>query len=79
MKEENDMGLWIYLSGVIVTMMLCFWFIYKDWSHGMDTKLSDILIYVVTSFASWVAIIFIVVSLLWDKYSQIVVIKGKKH
>lgn len=68
---------WIYLSGVIATVLLCLVFIYKDWSNGFDTKLSDILMYVVISLASWAFIIFAIGYKI--THSKIVVIKGKRR
>ena len=74
--------LWIYLSGVIVTMMLCFVFIYMDWRHGVDTKLGDILMYISLSLGSWATIMFTIafeiVSFL-NGHSKAVVIKGKNN
>ena len=76
------MGLWIYLSGVIATVILCLVFIYKDWSNNVDTKLSDILMYITISLASWVTIIFLIVykiSFFLGEHSEDVVIKGKNR
>ena len=76
------MALWIYLIGVIAAMMLCFGFIYMDWSNGNDTKLSDILRYVCLSLGSWLTLIVVImykISSFLDEHSNVVVIKGKKQ
>ena len=76
------MALWIYLIGVIAAMMLCFGFIYMDWSNGNDTKLSDILRYVCLSLGSWLTLIVVImykISSFLGEHSNTVVIKGKKQ
>ena len=76
------MGLWIYLSGVIITALIWISIAYRDWNKGKDITMDNILSYSVSSLLSWIGFIVItIVHLAWflNEHINDVVIKGKKH
>lgn len=82
MKEENDMEIWFYLSGVIVSIVVVLISCLHDWYCGIDIRLGELLKAIVSTLGSWFTVIYVIVMALWELFQEHygdIVIKGKNN
>ena len=66
----------IYLSGVIVSLAILVYMLYKDWYNGYSITLGDVIAASLLPLFSWVTMLGIGVLLLHEN-SDIVIIEGR--
>lgn len=76
------MELWVYLSGVIVSIVVVLIFCLHDWYCGIDIRLGELLKAIVYTLGSWLTVISVIVKALLELFQAHygdIVIKGKKQ
>lgn len=68
----------IYLSGVIVSLAILVYMLYKDWYNGYPITLGDVIAASLLPLLSWVTMLGIGVLSL-DENSDMVIIEGRDH
>lgn len=71
------MGLWIYLSGVLIIAVVLSIKCYSKWNDNIDITVGDIFFSVLISILSWIGIILLM-GVFIEKHCNDVVIEGKK-
>lgn len=72
------MGLWLYLSGVLGSLLCSMYIGYVDWKEGNDITLSDVLVHSFFASLSWFTFLYLMIYIFAYNIDT-VVIKGKKH
>lgn len=72
------MGLWLYLSGVLGSLLCSMYIGYVDWKEGNDITLSDVFVHIIFALLSWFAFLYLIINI-FSYNIDIIIIKGKKN